>query len=59
MKRIFDFFRSLNKAGTSSQQQIIDFVCDPENIKTAAEGSMQKRLDLIQRVEHIEAKSLI
>lgn len=35
---------------TADQQDLIDFVNDPENIKKAAEGSMDKRNALIDRV---------
>lgn len=54
MKKLFKFLKSFNqtnKAGVSSQQKIIDFINDDENLKSAAKGSMQKRLDLIERVE--------
>lgn len=34
----------------SSQNDLIDFVQDKKNIEKATEGSMQKRIDLIDRV---------
>ena len=34
----------------SSQEELIDFINDKANVQKAVEGSMQKRLDLIERV---------
>lgn len=34
----------------SKQNDLLDFLHDKENFEKAAEGSMQKRIDLIDRV---------
>lgn len=49
MKNIYYKLRSFFKR-RSSQDKLIDFINDKKNIERAVEGSMQKRLDLIERV---------
>lgn len=34
----------------SNQDSLVDFIQNKENIEKAVEGSMQKRIDLIERV---------
>lgn len=37
--------------GKSKQEQLLDFVSNQENISKAVEGSMRKRVELLDRVE--------
>ena len=39
------------KSTTLEQQKLLDYVHDEKNIEKAAVGSMEKRLELIKRVE--------
>lgn len=49
-KLIAIFFRKkVNRA--TPQQELIEYVKNKDNLKRAAEGSMQKRIDLLNRVE--------
>lgn len=41
----------MNGKKATPQQELIEYVKNKENLKKAAEGSMQKRIDLIDRVE--------
>jgi hypothetical protein len=55
MKRLIALLtRNVVKRSTP-QQELIDYVKNKENLKKAAEGSMQKRIDLINRVELSQA----
>lgn len=49
MINIFKYLK-LGSNKKNKQQILLDFVNDTDNIKKAAEGSMEKRLDLIDRV---------
>lgn len=50
----------LRKTGQySKQEELIRFVTDTKNIEKAAEGSMQKRIDLINKAELKQAHSLL
>lgn len=40
-----------NRKKTLTQEQLLDFVLDEKTIDKAAKGSMQKRNDLLKRVE--------
>lgn len=51
MKKLFAKFRNKNSKSATPQQELIEYVKNKENLKKAAEGSMQKRIDLINRVE--------
>lgn len=51
MKKLLQTFKKKVVKKPASQQELLEFVKDEKNIKKAAEGSMQKRLDLIKRVE--------
>lgn len=51
MKKLFARFRNMNGKRTTPQQELIEYVKNKDNLKKAAEGSMQKRIDLINRVE--------
>lgn len=51
MKKIFNLFKKRTVKTTASQEELIEFVKDKENLKKAAEGSMQKRIELIDRVK--------
>lgn len=50
MKQLYHklFAKNINKR--SDQEDLIDFINDQKNIQKAVEGSMQKRIDLIERV---------
>lgn len=50
MKNIFRVFKK-KTAKPASQQELLEFVKNKKNIEKAAEGSMQKRIDLMRRVE--------
>jgi len=47
---IFKRFKKNSNIAKNKQQVLLDFVNDTENIKKAAEGSMEKRVELIDRV---------
>lgn len=50
MKKLLITFKSkLSK--TSRQEQLVDFISDEKNIRKAVEGSMDRRVELIRRVE--------
>jgi len=49
MKSIFKIFTTKRKAQKLDQKSLLEFVNDVENIKSAALGSMEKRLELIKR----------
>ena len=51
MKYIYDQLKSVFFSKKSKQQELIDFIENRKNVEAAVEGSMQKRLDLIERVE--------
>lgn len=52
MKKFIALFSSIKiKKTASNQADLIEFMKDTENVSKAAEGSMQKRLDLIERVK--------
>lgn len=40
----------------TTQDEVVKFVGDKKNIAKAAEGSMQKRIDVFQRAEAISNK---
>lgn len=50
MINIFKLLKKSYSNKKSRQQVLLDFVNDSENIKKAAEGSMDKRIELIDRV---------
>lgn len=50
MKKIFNAFKRKN-VKPLTQEELIEFVKNKQNIEKAAEGSMQKRNDLIKRVK--------
>lgn len=49
MKNIFKLFVKRQKINKIDQKALLDFVNDNENIKKAARGSMEKRLELIEQ----------
>jgi hypothetical protein len=52
MKRLIKLLRQRAvKKSTLTQEDLLEFVKNKDNVKKAAEGSMQKRIDLINRVE--------
>ncbi|MDB5167523.1 MAG: hypothetical protein JWN26_668 [Candidatus Saccharibacteria bacterium] len=51
MKNIFRIFVKKSIDTKTSQEIILEFVNDTENIKKAAEGSMTKRLELIKEAQ--------
>lgn len=51
MKKIFNAFKRKNVKKPLTQEELIEFVKNKKNIEKAAEGSMKKRNDLIERVE--------
>lgn len=50
MINLFKIFKKDSSIKKDRQQVLLDFVNDTENIKKAAEGSMNKRIELIDRV---------
>jgi hypothetical protein len=50
MKLIYKKIKSSLVKKQQSQQDVIEFIHDEKNIQKAVEGSMQKRIDLIDRV---------
>jgi len=50
MINIFKLFKKSYGNKKTRQQILLDFVNDSENIKKAAKGSMDKRVELIDRV---------
>lgn len=55
MLNIFKFLKKDSNITKSKQQILLDFVNDTENIKKAAKGSMDKRMELIDRVLNKQA----
>lgn len=51
MKSVYNRIVSVMVGRGFSQDELIDFIRDEKNIQKAAEGSMQKRIDLIDRVK--------
>lgn len=51
MKNIFRFLVRKPIATKTTQQILLEFVNDTDNIKKAAEGSMEKRLELIKEAQ--------
>lgn len=51
MKSIYSKAKDILKRKNTSQDDLIEFIHDKKNIEKATEGSMQKRIDLINRVE--------
>jgi hypothetical protein len=51
MKKLYSHIKNTFGNKRSKQQDILNFIFDEKNIAHAAEGSMQKRLNLIKRVE--------
>ncbi len=51
MKKMYVRMKSFFSRDISTQEMLIDFIENEKNIEKATEGSMQKRLDLIKRVE--------
>lgn len=50
MINLFKLFKKGSNTAKSRQQILLDFVNDKENTEKAAEGSMNKRVELIDRV---------
>lgn len=55
MNKLIDIFKRKMSNEISSQDDLIKFVKNKDNLKKAAEGSMQKRVDLIKRVETLQS----
>lgn len=55
MKKLIDIFKRKMSNEISSQDDLVKFVKNKENLKKAAECSMQKRIDLIKRVEALQS----
>lgn len=51
MKKLYSKIKYVIISEKSSQQKVLEFIHDEKNIERAAEGSMQKRIDLIKRVK--------
>ncbi len=51
MKKLISILKRKSVKKPASQQELLEFVKNKKNIEKAAEGSMQKRIDLIKRVE--------
>ena len=49
MINIFNFFKKNNSSQQSRQALLLEFVHNKENLKKAAKGSMEKRLELIDK----------
>jgi len=43
--------------GKTDQEKLLDFIRDDKNLEKAALGSMQKRLDLIEKAEHLHKQA--
>ena len=50
MKKILNLLRARNTV-TSRQEELIRFVTDEDILRKAIEGSMGKRIELLERVE--------
>lgn len=48
--------RKLLQSRRPNQNEVIDFVSDKKTLNKAAQGSMQKRIDLIERVKLKKAR---
>lgn len=56
MKQAFNKIKSVFVKKQSYQQDMVEFVHDEKNIEKAVEGSMQRRIDLINRVQAHSSK---
>lgn len=51
MKKLFNTFKRKNVKKPLTQQELVEYVKNKQNIEKAAEGSMQKRNALMNRVK--------
>ncbi len=51
MKKLYLLFKTNRTDAKSTQEKVLEFVRDEKNIEHAAEGSMERRINLIDRVE--------
>lgn len=52
MKKLYHKVTMKFRKAPNSQNSVLEFVRDKKNIQKAVEGSMQKRIDLLDRVTH-------